>query len=73
MYPSKRQPITVETSYVLSGNYLNVQDAKTLSIEDSGVGMTKDELKNNLGRIAESGTAKFMDAVKQARIWNIKL
>lgn len=73
MYPSRRQPITVETSYVLSGNYLNVQDAKTLSIEDSGVGMTKDELKNNLGRIAESGTAKFMDAVKQASIWNIKL
>ena len=36
-------------------------DKKTLTITDTGCGMTKDELENNLGVIAESGSLKFKE------------
>ena len=35
-------------------------DEKTISITDTGVGMTKNDLVQNLGTVADSGTTKFI-------------
>lgn len=43
------------------------EDKRTITIADTGIGMTEADLIENLGTIAHSGTRKFLEAVKAAQ------
>jgi len=42
-------------------------EARTLSVVDNGIGMTRDEVQDLIGTIAKSGTRQFMDELKKAK------
>src|SRR6266508_2209252 len=40
------------------------KEARTLTLQDTGIGMTQEEIIENLGTIAQSGARKFLEASK---------
>jgi molecular chaperone HtpG len=63
-YASLTNPDILKDESELSIKIIPDETNNTLTIWDTGVGMTRDELIKNLGTIAHSGTRQFMESLK---------
>lgn len=63
-YESLTDPSKLDSGKELYIKLIPNKTAGTLTIIDTGIGMTKSDLVNNLGTIAKSGTKAFMEALQ---------
>uniref|UniRef100_H2YHC3 Histidine kinase/HSP90-like ATPase domain-containing protein n=1 Tax=Ciona savignyi TaxID=51511 RepID=H2YHC3_CIOSA len=63
-YESLTDPSKLDSGKELKIEIIPNKDDHTLTLIDTGVGMTKSDLINNLGTIAKSGTKAFMEALQ---------
>ena len=70
-YESLTDPRKLDSGKELRIELIQDEENQTLTLIDTGIGMTKSDLINNLGTIAKSGTNAFIEALTVSFIYFI--